>query len=321
MENNYLNTNRLKYFPVMMYTIVMGIGGLTIAYQKATIWLGVYDIFATILMYITMVLFILISITYIVKYWKYKAIVENEFSHPIRINFFATISISMLMLVIIYKESHPIISEMFWYPGVLLHFYLTMYTISFWINHNQELKHSSPAWFIPIVGNVLVPIAGVDFVDNEILMYFFSVGIFFWFILFSIIFNRIIFHNQFALKFIPTLFILIAPPAIGFVSYYKMFGVIDLFATFLFNISIFFTLLTVFMYKIFFKIKFFISWWAFVFPSAAMTISIMLMQHITGNNVLFYCSYLMLIATTLIFIVVIFQTIKNINHQNICVEE
>jgi tellurite resistance protein len=48
--------------------------------------------------------------------------------------------------------------------------------------------------------------------------------------LFAIILNRIIFHNQFAPKFMPTLFILIAPPAIGFISYIKLTGSLDFFA-------------------------------------------------------------------------------------------
>ncbi|MFX4155809.1 C4-dicarboxylate ABC transporter, partial [Aliarcobacter butzleri] len=76
----------------------------------------------------------------------------------------------------------------------------------------------NPAWFIPIVGNLIVPLAGVGIVDNTILYFYFSIGIFFWINLFAIILNRIIFHNQFAPKLKPTHFILIAPPAIGFIS-------------------------------------------------------------------------------------------------------
>ena len=82
--------------------------------------------------------------------------------------------------------------------------------------------HSNPAWFIPIVGNLIVPIAGVGIWDNTILIFYFSIGIFFWIILFAIILNRVIFHNPFAPKFMPTLFILIAPPSIGFLSYMKL---------------------------------------------------------------------------------------------------
>lgn len=321
MEENYEKVNRLEYFPIMMYVVIMGMSGLTITYQKATLLLGIPAIFGMVFMYITTSTFIIVTFIYIVKFIKYRSAVKKEFSHPIRINFFAAVSISMLMLAIIFKEINPMISACFWYPGTLLHFYLTMHIISFWINHNQELNHSNPAWFIPIVGNVLVPIAGFDFVSNGILMYFFSVGMFFWFILFSIIFNRIIFHNQLVVKFMPTLFILIAPPAVGFIAYFKMFGVIDMFATFLFNIAIFFTLLILFMYKNFIKIKFFISWWAYVFPVAAMTIATMLMQHQTGNVILLYCSYVMVIVTSIIIGIVLFQTIKNMTNHNICVAE
>ena len=315
------NKNRLQHFPVMMYAIVMGMSGLTIAYQKAHLWLGVPEIIAIFLTVITTSVFIIVSFLYIEKTLKYKAEVKKEFAHPIRINFFAAISISMIMLSIIYHEYNNIVSQFFWYPGTLLHLYLTMYTISFWINHNQQLDHSNPAWFIPIVGNVLVPVAGVGFVSNDILMYFFSVGMFFWFVLFSIIFNRIIFHNQLAIKFMPTLFILIAPPAVGFIAYFKMFGTIDTFATFLFNIGLFFTLLVAFMYKNFLKIKFFISWWAFVFPVAAMSISSMLMYHIVGGVVFLILSYIMLSITTIIIGIVLYQTIKNITHKSICVQE
>ena len=188
---------RLKFFPSMMYAIVMGLSGLTIAYQKAALWLGFPHLISEILMYFTTAVFIIISYIYLKKSLAYPKAVSNEFAHPVRINFFAAISISLLMLAIIYKEQYELISAVFWYPGTLLHFYLTMYTISFWINHNQQLDHSNPAWFIPIVGNVLVPVGGIGFVDTGILLYFFSVGIFFWIILFAVILNRIIFQGRF----------------------------------------------------------------------------------------------------------------------------
>jgi tellurite resistance protein len=304
-----------------MYAIVMGMSGLTITYQKAGVWLGFPHIIGTSLMYITTSIFVVVSIVYIIKYLKYTKAVKKEFSHPVRVNFFAAISISMLMLAIIYKEVNPTISAAFWYPGALFHFYLTMHTISFWINDNQELSHSNPAWFIPIVGNVLVPVAGIGFASNGILMYFFSVGIFFWIILFSIILNRIIFHHQLVQKFMPTLFILIAPPAVGFIAYYKMFGILDTFAIFLFNIALFFTLLIAFMYKNFLKIKFFISWWAFVFPVAAMSIGSMLMYKKTGDVAMMYLSYIMVAVTTTIIVVVIYQTIKHMFKKDICIQE
>ena len=320
-EKNVCEQNRLKFFPIMMYAIVMGMSGLTIMYQKAGHWLGVPHIIGTSLMYITTTIFFVVSLFYIAKYFKYAEAIKKEFSHPVRINFFAAISISMLMLAIIYKEHYPSISAGFWYPGTILHFYLTMHTIAFWINNNQELAHSNPAWFIPIVGNVLVPVAGVGFANQGILMFFFSTGMFFWMILFAILLNRIIFHHQMAQKFMPTMFILIAPPAVGFIAYFKMYGQIDHFSLFLFNLALFFTILVAFMYKNFVKIKFFISWWAFVFPLAAMAIASMLMHHKTGDIAILWLAYTMIVVTTLVIAIVIYQTIIHMKRGEICVQE
>lgn len=313
--------NRVKFFPIMMYAMVMGMSGLTIMYQKAALWLGFSESIGMVLMVLSTALFMVISLIYLGKYIKYTSVVKKEFSHPIRLNFFAAISISMLMLAIIYKEVNVSVAALFWYGGAILHFYLTMHTISFWINHNQKLDHSNPAWFIPVVGNVLVPVGGVGFASQGVLMYFFSCGIFFWVILFAILLNRIIFHHQLAVKFMPTLFILIAPPAVGFIAYYKMFGVIDFFATMLFNLALFFTLLVAFMYKNFVKIKFFISWWAFVFPLAAMAISSMLMYHETKDATLLALSYVMVTVTTVVIAIVIYQTVAHMRKGEICVQE
>jgi len=260
-------------------------------------------------------------IFYILKLIKYKDEVKKEFSHPIRVNFFAAFSISMLILSIDYRHYYTNVSELFFIFGAIFHIFFTYYTIRFWINNNLEMQHSNPAWFIPIVGNLIVPIAGKGFVDDSILYFYFSIGIFFWIILFSIILNRIIFHNQFAPKFMPTLFILIAPPSIGFISYIKLTGSLDFFAQILFNLGLFFTILVFVMYKNFVKIKFFISWWAFTFPMAAVTLSTILMYELTQKGIYSIFSYVLTFITTIIVLLVAIQTIKHMMKKEICIME
>ena len=313
--------NRIRHFPIMMFAIVMGMGGLTIMYQKAGETLGFPLWMGQGLMVVSTALFGFIGGLYAWKSLRYNEEVCHEFSHPVRINFFSAISISMLMLAIVHKEAFPFLSGLFWYPGTLLHLFLTLHTIAFWINHNQQLDHSNPAWFIPIVGNVLVPIGGVGFVPTGALFYFLSIGLFFWVVLFSIVLNRIIFHNQLATKFMPTLFILIAPPAVGFLSYLKLTHSLDTFALMLYNLGLFFTLLIAFMYKNFVKIKFFISWWAFIFPLAAMAISTMVLFDLTKEGVVLYLAYGLVAATTLIVGIVIYQTLLHVKRGEICVQE
>ncbi len=314
-------TARLENFPIMMFSIVMGLSGLSIAYQKASHLFHFTRLIPNLLAGLTSAVFVAIAITYVVKYFKYRAEVKEEFSHPVRMNFFAAIPISLLLMSVMYQEINLQVATSLWWVGMLLQAYLTLYTISFWINRNLEIQYSNPAWFIPIVGNVLVPVGGADIVNRDFLMYFFAVGIFFWIILLTIILNRIIFHHVLAQKFMPTLFIFIAPPAVGTISYVKVTGEFDLFASFLFNIGLFFTLLLLFMYKNFIKLEFFISWWAFTFPLTAMTIASMLAHHMTGSIFCYYTSIALLVLSTCVVVFVAYKTVYHMLKKEICVME
>lgn len=314
-------SDRLQFFPIMMFAIVMGLSGLTMVYKRVSEVLYFPSFISILMMIVTSMIFLFILYFYVLKLIKHKNEVKKEFSHPIRINFFAASSISILLLSMIYRHNIDEISQILFIIGAILHIFFTFYTIKFWINNNLEMQHSNPAWFIPIVGNLIVPIAGKGFVDDSILYFYFSIGIFFWIILFSIILNRIIFHNQFAPKFMPTLFILIAPPSIGFISYIKLTGSLDFFAQILFNLGLFFTILVFVMYKNFINIKFFISWWAFTFPMAAITLSTILMYELTSKWFYEFLAYFLTFATTIIVILVAIATVKHMRKKEICIME
>ena len=314
-------SNRLQYFPVMMFAIVMGLAGLSLVFKSLNETLYFPSILVDIVGFTTTLVFFLILGNYFLKILKYKEEVQEEITHPIRVNFFAAISISTLILSIFYRNDLDELSQIFFIIGAALHIVLTFYTMKFWINNTFELQHSNPAWFIPIVGNLIVPIAGKGFISDSVLYFYFSIGIFFWIILFSIILNRIIFHKQFAAKFMPTLFILIAPPAIGFISYIKLTGGLDFFAHILYSLGLFFTILVFTMYKNYINIKFFISWWAFTFPMAAITLATILMYKLTGENFYAVLSYVFAIMTSIIVYLVAKQTISHMLKKEICIME
>lgn len=314
-------SNRLQFFPVMMFAIVMGFTGLAIVIKKLNEFLYFPSFLIPIFGFISISLFCIILFIYIKKLISYKEEVLKELQHPIRINFFAAISISMLLLSIFYKNNMDSLSNIFFIIGAILHIFFTFYTIKFWINNDFEVQHSNPAWFIPVVGNLIVPIAGKDFISIDFLYFYFSIGIFFWIVLFTIILNRIIFNKQFAPKFMPTLFILIAPPAIAFVAYIKLTSTLDLFAYILYNLGLFFTILVFIMYKKYIKIKFFISWWAFTFPTAAISIATILMYELNHKFFYLILSYIFAFLSFIIISIVAKKTIHYMLKKEICIME
>lgn len=315
------NTSRIEFFPITLFAVVMGLSGLSIVYEKAHHLFHISSVPFVVLLALSSLIFVINLSLYSYKMIKHIDVVKSEFFHPVRMNFFPAISISMLLLSIAYYSYLPSLATVLWSVGTVLHTVLTFYIFSYWIQNNFEIHHSNPAWFIPIVGNVIIPVIGVDIVGSEPMMFYFSIGIFFWVVLFTIMLYRIIFHNQLAEKFIPTLFILIAPPAVGLISYTKITQSYDFFAIFLLDIAFFFTILLFSMGRSFLKIRFFVSWWAFTFPLDAITLATMVAYKFTQNPLYEYISYLLIAITTVVISVVAYQTLLHINKREICVDE
>jgi tellurite resistance protein len=312
---------RIRHFPITSFAMVMGLTGLTIALSKAyhLQWLpkAPFDF----MLFVDLGLFSLFTVLYGWKCIIAPDEVSRDFRHPIRINFFATVSISLLLLSIAFYAYWPVLAVSFWWTGVLLQTLLALHTMTFWVQHNFEIHHCNPAWFIPVVGNILVPIVGVDFAPRELCFFYFAVGLFFWLVLFAIMFYRIIFHPQLPAKFVPTFFILIAPPAVGFISYMRLTMSWDLFSLFLLSVAYFFVLLLVFMHRSFTKLTYFLSWWAFTFPLAAVTIASMVAYQATGSAVFRGFAWLLFAATAGMVAIVSWRTAAHALRGEICVEE
>ena len=150
---------------------------------------------------------------------------------------------------------------------------------------------------------------------------YFAVGFFFWIILFAIFFNRVIFHHQLPQKFMPTLFILIAPPAVGFIAYMRITHNMDYFAQFMLSIAYFFSILLLFLFKSFYKLKFFISWWAFTFPLMAITIASVVAFEISHQDIYKYISFILFSVALFTISFVTWKTIGKIRHGELCVKE
>ncbi len=313
--------DKIKYFPITAFSIVMGLSGLAIVFSKFyhMQWLPkfLYDG----LLFFTFGLFLLFTFLYGLKAIRHFDEVKADFNHRIKINFFSAISISFLLMSLAFSAFWPFLSMLFWWVGVISHTILMLHTIKFWIQHNFEIHFMNPAWFIPVVGNMLVPVAGVDFMPNAFSFAYFAIGFFFWIILFVIFLNRAIFHHQLPQRFIPTLFILIAPPAIGFIAYMRIAQSWDAFALFLLFVAYFFVALLLFLYKSFKKLEFFISWWAFTFPLTAITVASVVAYQISHEMIYKYLAFILLTMTIITFFIVSWKTVGKIRDGEICIEE
>lgn len=276
--------NRLEHLPVPLFATVMGTAGLAIAWHKAHAVLGAPQAIGQALSWWALALFAVIVLAYAAKIAGHPKAVAAELAHPVRLNFFPAISISLLLLAVAFAAELPEMARVLWTIGALAHLGFTLYVMSSWIHHSRyQIQHANPAWFIPVVGNVIVPVAGTAFAPAEVSWFFFSIGIVFWIALFTIVLYRLFFHEPLPARLTPTLFILIAPPAVGFLAYLKLAGEVDAFARILYYTALFLTLLLATNAARFFRLPFFLSSWAYSFPLAAITIATLAMTEQVGG--------------------------------------
>jgi tellurite resistance protein len=135
----------------------------------------------------------------------------------------------------------------------------------------------------------------------------------------TIIFYRVLFHHPIDQKLMPTLFILIAPPAVGFIAYIRLAGELDAFARILYYSGLFLTLLLLTQARRFLKLSFFLSWWAYSFPLAAISIASMLMYELTGAALYAWTGGGLLALLSAVVLLLTVRTAMAVSRHRICV--
>lgn len=313
----------LRYFPIPMFATTMGLSGLTMITGKMEAMLlstdgTIYQTFA----YVTLAVYLTILATYTLKSMRYPQAVIADWTHPIKISFFPAASISLLLLGAIFYDINHNVSFFLWATGCFFQFFLSLAIINSWITHERyEVGHNTPAWFIPAVGNIIVPVAGVHHASPELSWFFFAWGLMFWFILLVLVMNRLMFHNPIPQKLLPTLFVLLAPPSIGFVSYIQLVGELDLMGRLLYYWAAFFFLLLASQVTRMWKIQFAMSWWAYTFPLAAFTSATQLMGELTGQIFFLHSARTLYVITFVVVALLIYRTIRGLLKGQICIPD
>jgi tellurite resistance protein len=272
-KSEQVKVQYLSYLPVALFGSVMGLTGLSLSWRLASQQFGVSILPSHIIGLIAMCAFVILTIAYSIKTVSSFEAVKSEFNHPIASNLFGTPLISILLLPILISDYNLALARGFWIAGTIGMTLFAWMIVSRWMSTRQQPAHATPAWIVPVVGMIDIPLAvpSLHFQSMHLVMIFaLSVGLFFAIPLFTMILSRLMFEEPLPEGMKPILMILVAPFAVGFSAYFATFGQVDAFAQalymlMLFIISILFGQLKNLLNCCPFKL----SWWAVSFPLAA----------------------------------------------------
>lgn len=309
---------RLAHFPVPFFASVMGLSGFTLALHA-----GGFHRASLGALSITGLLFVTLAVFYTAKALRHPGAVRAEWQHPVKLAFFPAISISLLLIATALRPVSTDLARAVWVIGALTQASLTLAVLSNWIGHRPfQTPQMSPAWFIPAVGNIVAPVAGVGLGFVETAWIFFSAGVIFWIVLLVLVMNRLIFHDPLPGKMVPTLAITIAPPAVGFLAWLQLNGgVIDPLAHVFYGATIVFFGLALTQAGKLRGLPFALSWWALSFPIAAFTIATFKYGTLTQSAAHHSAGFALLALLTLIIVTLVIRTLGAIARREICVPE
>ncbi|HPC47486.1 MAG TPA: SLAC1 anion channel family protein, partial [Deltaproteobacteria bacterium] len=218
-------SSRLALFPVSFFSVTMGLGGLALATRKMESALGLPGAVFWGVLGVDIAVFTALILLYAAKVSLYPKDALREMRHPVKMSFAPSVSIGMVLISAALIDSVPGVSRALWLAGAGLQLILSLAIMREWVVRDHfEIVHASPSWFIPAVGNLVVPLAGMRFAPLDVSWFYFSSGIVMWGVLLAIVLSRAIFHRSLPEKLLPTLFILMAPPSVGFLVYVRLTG-------------------------------------------------------------------------------------------------
>jgi tellurite resistance protein len=267
----------LEYLPVGLFGSVMGLTGLSIAFRLAHEVFGTPMLVATAIGGLAMATFVGVAVAYTMKLVTAFDAVRTEFRHPIAGSLFGTILISLLLLPIVLAPLGLGFARGVWGVGAILMVGFAWLIVSRWMSDRQMTAHATPAWFIPVVGMLDVPLALPALGLGQwrwVIVTGLAIGLFFAVPLFTMVFSRLLFEPPLPDALQPSLLILVAPFAVGFSTYSLASGRIDVFAQTLYVLTLFlFAVLIGRLGRLAACCPFRVAWWAVSFPLAACAIA------------------------------------------------
>lgn len=260
------------HVPLPLFGAIMGLFGLTLAVHAAAplgTWSGPLSLG---LMALSGLAFSGAAGLYGWKALRVPAAVAEDWAHPVRSAFFPAVAISALLLATALLPYAPTVARGVWVVGAAAQGALALALISRWIGPQEmPLAVLSPVWFIPAVGNIVVPLAGAKLGYVELSWLFLAAGLGFWAILLPLVFHRKMFHAPLPPKLHPSVAILVAPPSVAALALLALLGEATLVGKVLVDLGYVFAALAVLsiLQRRPFP-PFALSWWAVTFPTAAL---------------------------------------------------
>ncbi len=292
-EGDKMSSRLIQNFAPSWFAVVMGTGILAMTSLQYASLLPVLGLLATWLSMLNIITFFILLIPWSLRWVFYSKQALDDLRHPNMSNFYPTMTIALVVLAAHFGQfGLGDLAYWTWLIGSLGTIVFSV-LIPYEMFKKEEIapEHISPAWFIPPVALIVIPLVGGPFIATAsglaqefliLLNYFgFGSGFLLYISLLAICLYRFIIHHPMPNTMAPTIWISLGPIGAGtvalvnmisnsaFVTVKEPFFVLGFlfwgFGIWWFFMAVFLTL----HYIRRLSLPYAMTWWAFIFPLGA----------------------------------------------------
>lgn len=332
----------LKFLMPGWFALVMGLCGLALAWQRAN---GVLGEMASAVSLVTglvaVLVFLLLLVASLLRLSRYPQAVADDLKHPVRHAFVAAVPVSLLLLATVgvalggASGGLAVVWRAIWWLGSLTQLWATVWVLGRWIAPAAAAQPGQPGatglWpsvtpvlLIPVVGNVVAPLAGIPLGIDGWSAAQMGIGVFFWPVVLTLILARRIAHSPVPERVLPAWFITIAPPAVIGLALTQMQAPLPLVQA-AWGVGLFFLLWLLPLLRRIAGQPFGVAFWALSFPFAAFTALTLLLAELQPDSrwhgLLQNAGVLLLAATSMIVLWLGFATVRGLRDGSLLAPE
>lgn len=325
----------LKFLMPGYFSVVMGLSGLALAWHRASGALGdMAEGIALVAGALALLVFLALLVASVLRWQRYPAALAEDLKHPVRHAFVAAFPVSLLLLAAVGVQlggvAGPLTSmwAVMWWAGAAGQLWATVWVLGRWLAPAATASATgaslwpsvTPVLLIPVVGNVVVPLAGWPLGHQVWSAAQFGIGALLWPVVLALIVARRIAHGPLSDRILPAWFITIAPPAVIGVVAAQMQAPQPVVLG-LWGVGLFFLLWVAPMVRRIAGQPFGVPFWAFSFPLAAFTVLTFRAAELTGVPTLQTAGVLMLAITSIAVLWLGFATVRGLRDGSLLAPE
>ena len=349
----------LKFLMPGWFSVVMGLAGLALAWHSAEAALGSSATGVSLVFGVVAVLvFVALLGLSVLRFNRFPAALAEDLRHPVRHAFVAALPVATLLLVtlgVALAGTHPVLDAL-WWLAALGQLWATVWVLKRWLVatpvspapqsstpaalqgliQGASLSPAKPAapapsapafWptvtpvlFIPVVGNVVAPLAGLALGHSVWAMAQWGVGLLLWPVVLGLLLVRRAVQGPLPDRLLPTWFITVAPPSVIGLVAVQLHAPLAVVAA-CWGMALFFLLWVASIAQQAVNQPFSLTFWAVSFPLAAFTTLTLRLAALAESGGLQMAGTLLLALTSLVVFGLCLGTVRGLRDGSLLAPE